>query len=188
MDRMWCGGVYFTLCHLSWCCLMWNVSRPGGFSDRSLKHWFLINSGERCFYQPRSGARSGNNFSPLCAGSLSRTYQDQPDLLRVTVQVLLLLLSLVYPSSFLGHTNPFLPPHISLTAPCLMLPLPVSVSGFAPNTLFSLWRNIFKSPGVAAVDNGNLLCFMCLENEFPCQKRRAITTSKRDQIGSLKRK
>lgn len=75
MDRIWCGGVYFTLCHLSWRCLVWNVSHRGGFSDRSLKYWFLINSGERCFYQPKSGNRSDNNFSPLCAESLSRTCQ-----------------------------------------------------------------------------------------------------------------
>lgn len=51
----------------------------------------------------------------------------QPDLLRVTVGVLLPLLPLVYPCSFLGHTNPFLPPYFSLTAPCLMLPLPACV-------------------------------------------------------------
>lgn len=187
MDRIWCGEVYFTLCHLSWCCLMWNVSCPGGFSDRSLKYWFLINSGERCFYQPRSGTRSGNNFSLLCAGSLGRTCQ----------------LNLTYwgsqwgsccpscpwyiPAPFWAIQTPFFHP-ISLWQHPVSCSLSLPVSGFAPNTLFSLWRNIFKSPGVAAVDNGNLLCFMCLENEFPCQKRRAITTSKRDQIGSLKRK
>lgn len=83
--------------------------------------------------------------------------------------------------------TPFSQP-TSLQQHPLLCSLSLTASGFDPNALFSLWRNIFDSPGVAVVDNGNLLCFMCLENEFPCQKRRAIITSKRDQIGSLKRK
>lgn len=156
----------------------------GSFSDRSLKYWFLINSGEGCFFffPPREWQR--------LSSSLRRVPREepppQPHVPRVAAGVLLPSLPLVHPCPFFGGTNPFLPPPLQRHPVSGSLSL--RVSGFASNTLFSLWRNIFNSPGVAAVDNGNLLCFMCLENEFPCQKRRAIITSKRDQIGSLKRK
>lgn len=143
-------------------------------SDHSLKHWFLIHSGEGCSF-------------PSAQGTLSRPGWLSPIPCRPQWDPAALTLPASSVSLWEPH-KPLSPSPLPSAAPLVVCSLSLTASGFDPNTLFSLWRNIFDSPGVAAVDNGNLLCFMCLENEFPCQKRRAIITSKRDQIGSLKRK